>query len=99
MYSTGPFLGRTADKQGPRKIMIVSFVLLLCGYMGIRTIFDLGSSNSKDHPMAMFWLLVMFTFMTGAGGNGGLVSSVNATAKSFPDRAVSCTCSLNWLSC
>ncbi|KZP11884.1 MFS general substrate transporter [Athelia psychrophila] len=84
-YSTGPFLGRTADTRGPRPLMVGSFVLLLCGYLGIRTIFDMGSSGT--HPMVMFWLLVLFTFMTGAGGNAGLVSSVNATANSFPDRA------------
>ncbi|KZP07252.1 MFS general substrate transporter [Athelia psychrophila] len=85
VYSTGPFLGRTADTRGPRPLMVGAFILLLCGYLGIRMIFDLGSSAT--HPTAMFWLLVLFTFMTGAGGNGGLVSSVNATAKTFPDRA------------
>jgi hypothetical protein len=26
--------------------------------------------------------------MTGSGGNGGLTSSVNSTAKTFPDKAV-----------
>ncbi|KZP22070.1 hypothetical protein FIBSPDRAFT_1043780 [Athelia psychrophila] len=84
-YSTGPFLGRTADTRGPRPLMVGSFMLLLCGYLGIRTIFDMGSLGT--YLTVMFSLLVLFTFMTGAGGNAGLVSSVNATANSFPDRA------------
>lgn len=87
MYSSGPFLGRLVDVRGPRQIFVGAFVLLLVGYMGIRTIFDLGSSASGS--TATFWLLVLCAFMTGFGGNGGLVSSVNATANSFPDRAVS----------
>lgn len=36
-----------------------------------------------------FCALVVCSFLTGIGGNGGLASAMNATAKSFPDGAVS----------
>ncbi|GBE79045.1 predicted protein [Sparassis crispa] len=37
--------------------------------------------------MVSFCLLVLFGFLSGLGGNGGLASAMNSTAKSFPDRA------------
>ncbi|KAF7984876.1 hypothetical protein HWV62_10859 [Athelia sp. TMB] len=84
VYSTGPFLGRFADKHGPRQIMVAAFFFLMAGYLGIRAIF---LNPLTAHPDLMLALLIGCAWMTGAGGNGGLVSSVNATAKSFPDAA------------
>ncbi|KAG5637900.1 hypothetical protein H0H81_002728 [Sphagnurus paluster] len=34
-----------------------------------------------------FGILILCSFMTGAGGNAGLTSGVNSTAKTFPDQA------------
>lgn len=86
MYSSGPFLGRMVDNRGPRPILVSAFVLLLVGYMGIRALFNLGPSASGS--TSTFWMLIICAFMTGVGGNGSMISAMNATAKSFPDRAV-----------
>jgi len=70
-------------------MLVVAFIFLLVGYSSIRVIYDNGAPPSGSISAFTFCLLVVCTFMTGAGGSGGLTSSVNATAKSFPDRAVS----------
>ena len=89
VYSTAPFLGRVVDLKGPRGLLSAAFVLLLVGYLGIRQIFiDGGAKDGQLHEVG-FWLLVICSYMTGVGGNGGLASAVNITAKSFPDRVVS----------
>lgn len=89
VYSTAPFLGRIADLRGPRGLLSAAFVLLLVGYLGIRYIFINGGGGDGQLHVVGFWLLVICSYMTGVGGNGGLVSGVNVTAKSFPDRVVS----------
>lgn len=68
----------------------MAFIALLVGYNGIRHFYDAGLPEGKtDIPFISFIALVVCSFMTGAGGNGGLASAMNATAKSFPDSAVS----------
>lgn len=68
---------------------MAAFILLLSGYSGIRHIYDSGiSSSATTISTFTFCLLVACGFMTGAGGNGGLTSSVNSTAKTFPDKTV-----------
>jgi len=90
VYTTGPIWGRIVDARGPRILLCCAFIFLLSGYMGMRHLFDVGLEEGQQ---TLSWLgfasLIMFSYLTGAGGNGGLTSSVNSTAKTFPDEMVS----------
>lgn len=98
VYSTAPFLGRLVDLKGPRGLLSAAFVLLLVGYLGIRQIFISGGVGDGQLHVVGFWLLVICSYMTGVGGNGGFSSAVNTTAKSFPDHVVSLIhCIPDWL--
>jgi len=56
----------------------------------MRYLYDAGLSPGVEALSTLgFCVLVFFSYMTGTGGNGGLISSVNSTAKTFPDKAVS----------
>ena len=70
-------------------MMVVAFFCLLIGYLGIRQFFINGLPDD-DSSIGLFSLcaLVFCGFLTGIGGNGGLVGSMNSTAKSFPDKTV-----------
>ncbi|KAF8075789.1 major facilitator superfamily domain-containing protein [Lyophyllum atratum] len=95
VYSSGPIWGRIVDLRGPRILLASAFVLLLSGYSGIRYIFDSGIPTSSTTLSTLsFCVLVVCGFMTGAGGNAGLTSAVNSTAKSFPDKARATTTGL-----
>ncbi|TFK35096.1 major facilitator superfamily domain-containing protein [Crucibulum laeve] len=95
VYSSGPIWGRIVDTRGPRILLVGAFLLLLSGYSGIRHMFNAGlPEGAKTLSAFSFWLLVTCSYMTGAGGNGGLTSSVNATAKTFPDHARASTTGL-----
>jgi hypothetical protein len=85
---TGPFLGRIVDSRGPRYLLIGAFICLLVGYSGTRYIYDNGVPSSEFISPINFCLLVICAFMSGAGGHAGAAGAINATAKSFPDRAV-----------
>ncbi|KAF9460956.1 major facilitator superfamily domain-containing protein [Collybia nuda] len=88
VYSSGPFWGRIVDTRGPRILLISAFIFLLIGYSGMRHIYDAGVPTSATTISTFtFCLLVACNYLTGAGGNGGLASSVNATARTFPDKA------------
>ncbi|KAF5363758.1 hypothetical protein D9756_001104 [Leucocoprinus leucothites] len=88
VYTFGPIWGRIVDTRGPRIPLTGAFVLLLTGYSGIKYAFDAGvPQGAMTISTFTFALVVLCNFMTGAGGNGGLTSSVNSTARSFPDRA------------
>ena len=90
MYGTAPAWGRIVDKKGPRVLLCIAFVCLIAGYSGIRWFYDTGLPEGTAELSTLgFCLLVVCGCLTGAGGNGGLASSMNATAKSFPDRLVS----------
>ena len=90
VYGTAPFWGRVVDQRGPRILLIMGFIALLLGYNGMRHFYDAGLPEGKtDMSTLSFLALVVCSFMTGAGGNGGLASVMNATAKSWPDSAVS----------
>ena len=90
VYGTAPIWGRIVDIKGPRPLLALAFVALLVGYNGIRYFYDAGlPADESDMSTIAFSILVLCGFLTGIGGNGGLVSAMNATAKSFPDRAVS----------
>ncbi|CAL1713245.1 unnamed protein product [Somion occarium] len=88
VYGTAPLWGKLVDSKGPRILLVIGFASLLSGYLGIRYFFDAGlPEGMTDLTIAGFCALVLCGFMTGIGGNGGLASAMNATAKSFPDRA------------
>ncbi|KAI0655262.1 MFS general substrate transporter [Cubamyces menziesii] len=87
VYGTAPIWGGIVDRKGPRVMMVVAFFSLLIGYLGIRQFFINGLPDD-DSSIGLFSLcaLVFCGFLTGIGGNGGLVGSMNSTAKSFPDK-------------
>ncbi|KAG7095093.1 hypothetical protein E1B28_005880 [Marasmius oreades] len=87
MYLAGPFSGRFVDKHGPRLPLLAASVLLLVGYSGMRSIFSAGLPEGTD-SLSNFKLivLVLCSFMTGVGGNAGLITAINTSAKTFPDR-------------
>jgi hypothetical protein len=77
------------DSRGPRILLACSFVSLLGGYSGIRYLYDSGlAPDASSAPAIVFYALLFCSFLTGVGSAGGFTSSVNATAKTFPDRAV-----------
>ncbi|KAF8075793.1 major facilitator superfamily domain-containing protein [Lyophyllum atratum] len=88
VYISGPVWGRIVDLRGPRILLASAFILLLAGYSGARHIFDSGiPASSTTISTFTFSVLVFCKAMTGAGSNGGLMSAVNSTAKTFPDKA------------
>lgn len=100
VYATAPFWGKLVDARGPRILLALGFVTLIAGYSGIRYFYDRGlPAGVSNLSVWAFGSLIFCAFITGLGGNGGLVSALNATAKSFPDRAVRLLFrSLGWLS-
>ena len=91
MYTSGLFWGRVGDSRGPRPLLVGAFVFLLTGYSGIRRLFDAGLGEANELSQLGLVLLVMCSLFTGIGGNAGMLSAINATAKSFPDRFVRST--------
>jgi MFS family permease len=91
MYLSGLFWGRIGDSRGPRPLLVGAFIFLLAGYSGIRTIFDAGLGEAQELSQLRLVLLVMCSLFTGSGGNAGMLSAINATAKSFPDQFVRST--------
>jgi hypothetical protein len=61
--------------------------MLLTGYSGIRMFYNGGDSTTQLSSIAL-GLLVLCSFLTGMGGNGGLTASMNANAKSWPEKRV-----------
>ncbi|KAF8189660.1 major facilitator superfamily domain-containing protein [Pholiota molesta] len=95
VYSSGPVWGRIVDTRGPRILLACSFLFLLGGYSGIRYLYDRGLPEGVASLSTIaFCGLVLSSFLTGAGGNAGLVSAVNSTAKTFPDKARASTTGL-----
>jgi MFS family permease len=80
-----------ADRRGPKGLLTIGFTFLLLGYMGIRTIYNMGVPEDGELPAWRFYALVLCSFLTGVGGNGGLCSSLNTASKSFTDRTVRTT--------
>lgn len=67
----------------------MGFFALLIGYLGIRHYYDRGLvDGSSTLSTFSIVLLAIFSFCTGIGGNGGLASAMNSTAKSWPDKMV-----------
>ena len=89
VYSSGPIWGRIVDSRGPRILLAFSAVFLFGGYSGIRYFYDSGlPPDALSAPATVFYTLLLCSFLTGAGSSGGITSSVNSTAKTFPDQAV-----------
>lgn len=92
VYASGPVWGKVVDKRGPRILLASAFTFLLSGYLGIRYFYNSGLPDGVAHLSPYSLVLLAFcSLLTGAGGNGGLTGSVNSTAKTFPDKAVSST--------
>jgi MFS family permease len=88
VYSSGPFWGRIVDTRGPRIPLAFAFLFLFFGYTGIRHFYDAGVAEGSTLSSFSLGLLIVCSFMTGAGGNAGFTGAINSTAKSFPDKAV-----------
>ncbi|KLO13820.1 MFS general substrate transporter [Schizopora paradoxa] len=98
VYSSGPVLGKIVDnyRRGLQIILAMSFLSLLIGYNGIRHFYDEFTDDAPGQAsisadvekisMLQFCILAFCSFLTGVGGDGGLTTAMNATAKSFPDR-------------
>ena len=77
------------DSRGPRILLASGFVCLLSGYSGIKYLYDSGLAPDALSASAItFYALLFCSFLTGVGSAAGFTSSVNSTAKTFPDRAV-----------
>ncbi|KAJ8522776.1 hypothetical protein ONZ45_g655 [Pleurotus djamor] len=86
VYSSSPLWGRIVDSRGPRPLLASAFLLLLIGYSGIRMIYNAGPvDDAGTLPNYLFFSLMAFSYMTGAGGCAALNGSGNPTAKSFPN--------------
>ncbi|KZV69069.1 MFS general substrate transporter [Peniophora sp. CONT] len=88
VYISGPFTGRIMDSRGPRPLLIVAFIALLCGYLGIRATYDRGlEDGEKTLSRAHLFALIFCSYLTGMGGNSAMSTAMNSTAKSFPDSS------------
>lgn len=88
VYGSAPLWGRIVDTRGPRMLLIMAFCTLIIGYSGIRHYYDRGLIQGTSTLSTLdISVLVLFGFLTGIGGNGGLAGAMNSTAKSWPDRA------------
>ncbi|KAL0958795.1 hypothetical protein HGRIS_014115 [Hohenbuehelia grisea] len=95
VFSSAPIGGKVADSLGSQPLLAAAFILLLGGYSGIRYFYDSAVPlPSSDAPKVSYALLILFNFMTGVGGTSGMMSGMNATAKSFPDSARATTTGL-----
>ncbi|KAF8262614.1 major facilitator superfamily domain-containing protein [Lactarius quietus] len=84
--TSGLLWGRIGDSRGPRPLLVGAFLFLLTGYTGIRILFDAGLGEAHELSRVRLALLVMCSFFTGIGGVAGLLSAMNAAARSFPDQ-------------
>ena len=67
----------------------MSCALLLGGYSGIKHLYDSGLVPDTSTLPALSFYILLCKFLTGSGGLGGLINSMNTTVKSFPDEVVS----------
>lgn len=89
VFSSGLPWGMIVDARGPRILLSCSFIFLLGGYSGIKYFYDSGLSPGVTTLSNLGFIILAFcSFLIGCGSGGGLASTINTTAKSFPDRAV-----------
>lgn len=79
-----------AEADAPPSPLLIGGCLTLTGYSLVRAFYEhvipLRSSPSDDVSTFRLLLLAFCMFITGMGGSAGLTGSVNAAAKSFPDK-------------
>lgn len=88
VFASGPIWGRIVDSRGPRIPLIGAFVCFLFGYAGMKCMYDGGTGSETSISTTHFSLLIICGLLTGLGANAGIISAVNATAKSFPESTV-----------
>ncbi|KAH8834961.1 major facilitator superfamily domain-containing protein [Flagelloscypha sp. PMI_526] len=86
VYGSGPLWGKLVDLRGPRLNHLLGFLFLLIGYSGIRSFYVSYEGETEPIHTLGFAVLLVCSVLSGAGGNGGFMAAVNATAKSFPDQ-------------
>jgi hypothetical protein len=79
-----------SESDAPPSPLLIGGCLTLTGYSIVRAFYEhaipLRSSPSDDVSTFRLLLLAFCMFITGMGGSAGLTGSVNAAAKSFPDK-------------
>ncbi|KAH0826447.1 hypothetical protein J3R83DRAFT_5433 [Lanmaoa asiatica] len=88
VYKPGPVWGCIVDTEGPRTLLISASICLVVGYLGMKQMYDDSIGNGATVSMPHLTLLVGCGLMTGLGGNAGLSTAINTTAKSFSFSAV-----------
>ena len=87
---SSPIFGRVVDYRGPRILLVCAFIFLLSGYLGMKLLYDTGlPPDAKRLPNLIFGVLILCSLLVGSGGTLAYIASVNSTAKTFPDKAVS----------
>ncbi|KAI0075891.1 MFS general substrate transporter [Panus rudis PR-1116 ss-1] len=95
VYGTAPFMGKLVDTRGPRILITIAFFGLLVGYAGMRQMYVSGLPEGQSHLSNVgFFALLGCGFLSGIGGNGGIMAAMNVSAKSWPDRARATTTGL-----
>ncbi|KAI6098042.1 major facilitator superfamily domain-containing protein [Pisolithus croceorrhizus] len=94
VFASGPIWGRIVDSRGPRIPLIGAFVCFLFGYAGMKCMYDGGTGSETSISTTHFSLLIICGLLTGLGANAGIISAVNATAKSFPESTRATTTGL-----
>ncbi|KAJ7077206.1 hypothetical protein C8R43DRAFT_1092948 [Mycena crocata] len=74
-YLSGPFCGRLIDMRGPRILFAIAFIFLSFGYAGIRHFYDAGVPAVSNLSGSSMSLLLVCSFITGAGGKCGFAAS------------------------
>ncbi|KAI6119233.1 hypothetical protein EV401DRAFT_1963456 [Pisolithus croceorrhizus] len=76
------------DSRGPQIPLAGASVCSIPGYAGIKRMYDDGTGLGTSVSTAHFALLITCGFLTALGARAGIISAINATAKSFPESAV-----------
>ncbi|KAK8846547.1 hypothetical protein IAR55_005633 [Kwoniella newhampshirensis] len=92
VYMSGPVWGKIVDSRGQRIPLFLGGLCCLVGYFLVHSFYTRlipirpPYSTSSTPSNWRLSLLLFSMFLTGLGGSAGLASSVNAIAKSFPDK-------------
>ncbi|KAI6160924.1 hypothetical protein EDD17DRAFT_1594842 [Pisolithus thermaeus] len=82
------------DSRGPQIPLAGASVCSIPGYAGIKRMYDDGTGLGTSVSTAHFALLITCGFLTALGARAGIISAINATAKSFPESARATTTDL-----
>ncbi|WWD21864.1 hypothetical protein CI109_106352 [Kwoniella shandongensis] len=92
VYTSGPVWGKMVDSRGQRLPLFLGGLCCLVGYFLVHSFYTRlipirpPYSTSATPSNWRLSLLLFSMFLTGLGGSAGLTASVNAIAKSFPDK-------------